>query len=31
MLRAFDNCTAECDFKHLIFLFTYKEENLDKN
>ncbi len=31
MLRAFDNCTPECDFKHLIFLFSYSKQNLDKN
>lgn len=31
MSRAFHDCTAECDFKHLIFLFTYRDKNLDKN
>ena len=31
MLRAFDNCTPKCDFKHLIFLFSYKDKKLDKN
>jgi hypothetical protein len=31
MSRAFHDCTAECDFKHLMFLFAYRDENLDKN